>query len=311
MKRLPMRPKSKRVLFNKYSILLGVLPAVLLFTFVRIIPSVLTWFYSFTNIRIIPGFQWEMVGTANYQELMLANKRMVMEALGRTMKFSLGTTFGQVALALIIALLLNNKFLKGRTFFRSMTFLPVVLGVTICGLSFTLLFAMEGPMYQLLALFGKTSQFFGDWKLSMYLVVFCQIWCNVGGTMIIFLAALQSCNADLTEAARIDGANNWTIFWHVTMPQIMPTFFANLMMCLTGSLGSFEIIIVTTGGSKPTTTLAMLIYTLAFGVGTGVDKVNVGRQGLASAAQIILFLFILFFTLILRFIQKKVEERLS
>jgi len=303
-----MQPKKKTALFDYRLIWLGMAPGLLIFILFRLVPSLGCVAFSFTDIKQTPGNITHFVGLANYKEVFSMNMRDFMNTIGRTSVFTILVTVVQTSLALFIAIVLNLKYVKGKNLYRTIVFLPVILGVTVCGLAFKLFFSVDGPAAWFLHLFGQTSTFFGDRNIALYLVIFCQIWFNVGSEMIIFLAGLQNVSPDLIEAARIDGANEWKILWKVNIPQIVSIVAVNLMMCLIGSLSAYQIILVTTKGNEWTKTLSMLIFGVAFNIGDS-GKSNAGRQGYASALQVILFLIILAVTLITQHIQNKVEEK--
>lgn len=300
--------RKANVLFDPKLIWLGIAPGLLVFILFRVIPSIGTIIFSFTDIRQTPGNVTHFVGLSNYIEIFSMNMRDFANTIGRTVIFTGLVTILQTALALFIAVILNLDYVKGKTIYRTIVFLPVILGVTVCGLAFKLFFSIDGPAAWFLQLFGASSTFFGDRKIALYLVIFCQIWFNVGSEMIIFLAGLQNVSRDLVEAARIDGASEWKILWKVSIPQIVSVVAVNLMMCLIGSLSAYQIILVTTKGNEWTKTLSMMIFGIAFNVGDS-GKSNAGRQGYASALQVILFLIILVVTLITQYVQNKVEEK--
>ena len=306
--KMKRKKKKPSVLFDPKLVWLGIAPGLLIFIFFRLIPSIGTVLFSFTDIRQTPGNATHFVGLSNYIEIFSMNMRDFASTLGRTATFTILVTIIQTALALFIAVILNLKYIKGKTVYRTIVFLPVILGVTVCGLAFKLFFSVDGPAAWFLRLFGMSSTFFGDRNIALYLVIFCQIWFNVGSEMIIFLAGLQNVSNDLIEAARVDGASEWTILWKVSIPQIVSVVAVNLMMCLIGSLSAYQIILVTTKGNEWTKTLSMMIFGIAFNVGDA-GKSNAGRQGYASALQVILFLIILVVTIITQHIQNRVEEK--
>jgi ABC-type sugar transport system permease subunit len=129
----------------------------------------------------------------------------------------------------------------------------------------------------------------------------------VGYEMVIFIAGLQNIPEDLYEAARIDGASEWQVYWKITLPLLWPTVMVNVTLCIVGSLSAFQLIYVTTGGSAATRTLAMLIYQVAFGLSGGTAN-NAGRQGLASAMSMLLFVFILVITILSRRLMSRKED---
>lgn len=295
-----------RCLFDKRLIWFGIIPGLVLYIGFSVLPSIATFFLSFTDIAIIPGRTISFVGLQNYREVLFqGNSRDALEALKKTIIYSVTTTLFQTIFSLFMAICLCKKFVRGRNFYRAVVFLPTVLGVTVTGLCFRLFFSTDGIAQSVLGLFGESSAFFGDPKLAFALVIFCQIWASMGYEMVIFIAGLQNIADELYEAASIDGASEWKTFWRITLPQLWPTVCVNLLLCIIGSLSSFQIILMTTGGTPPTRTLSMFIYEMAFGLGSGSKHANIGRQGLAAAMQMILFAFILVVTLVSQYIMNK------
>lgn len=298
--------KSKFSLFDKKMILLGILPGMAAYLLFFVLPSCGTALFSLTNITQVPGQKWTFIGLENYAELLLvSNKRDLLNAFQRTMIYCISTTTIQTVLALAVALLLNNKLLHGRSAYRTVVFMPTILGVTVTGLCLKMFFSIDGPANSFLrSVTGSGSSFFGDPQLALGMVIFAQIWMSLGYEMVIFLAGLQNIPAELYEAAAVDGASRWQSFWCITLPQIWQTVIVNVTLCVVGSLSSFQIILMTTGGSTATKTLAMWVYEIAFGLGVG-NNPNVGRQGYAAAVQMLLFFIILVSMLLVRGIMNR------
>lgn len=298
--------KTKFSLFNRKMILLGILPGMAAYLLFFVLPSCGTALFSLTDITQVPGQQWKFIGLANYKELLLlSNKRDLLNAFQRTMVYCISTTTIQTVLALAVALLLNNKRLHGRSAYRTVVFMPTILGVTVTGLCLKMFFSIDGPANSFLrAVTGEGSSFFGDPQIALGMVIFAQIWMSLGYEMVIFLAGLQNIPSELYEAAAVDGASRWQSFWCITLPQIWQTVIVNVTLCVVGSLSSFQIILMTTGGSTATKTLAMWVYEIAFGLGVGKNA-NVGRQGYAAAVQMLLFFIILISMLLVRGIMNR------
>ena len=132
----------------------------------------------------------------------------------------------------------------------------------------------------------------------------------MGYSMVIFLAALQNIPADLYEAAYIDGANEWQVFWRITLPLIWSAVTVNTLLAIIGSLQSYELIMTITRGSFNTATLGMMVFATAFGGGgaTASGGTVAGmRQGYAAAESMILFLGVLVVTVVSQLVMKKME----
>jgi raffinose/stachyose/melibiose transport system permease protein len=301
---LRVTTNKKYHLFSSKMILIGILPGLLLFVVFRLIPSIATFCFSFTDVSTVVGQELHFVGLENYKEILFKNnQRDIIQAFNRTIIFSVSTTVIQTIISLFLAVILCRKFVKGRNLFSAIIFLPTILGMTVTGLCFRLFFSTDGIAASVLRFFGTSSNFFGDYNDAFKLVIFCQIWASLGYEMMLFITGLKNISEDLYEAAAIDGANERSTFWNITLPQLWPTVMVNLLICIIGSLSAFQIIMVTTNGSATTRTLSMLVYQIAFSI--GANDVNAGRQGLASAIQMILFIIILVATVGSQFIMNK------
>ena len=237
--------------FKKWAIYGGILPGIILYLILGVGPSLATFVFSFTDISGLKGASFHFVGLANYKEYFLhQNYRDYIDVIKRTLIYAGVTTIVQNVIALFVAVLLNNKLIKGRNLWRAIIFMPVILGVMVTSLSWTLFFnSTGGPAAKFLALFGKSSNFFGDQKYAFWLCIFCQIWMYMGWSMVIFLAGLQSISADLYEAGQIDGTTPWQAFKSITFPLLWPSITVNVLMSIIGALSSFQIILLTTGGN--------------------------------------------------------------
>jgi len=201
--------------------------------------------------------------------------------------------------------------LKGRNFFRTLYFMPVILGAVIQGLIWSLfLFPLGGPAAKILEMFGTQSEFLGGQPSEAFAwVIAIQIWANMGTTMIIFLSGLQTIPAELYEAARIDGANVWQVFRNVTWPLLTPSVNTNLTLNIIGSLQAWQLFLVLLGYRNGTQVLGYLIYATGFGQTSG-SVTSSFRQGYAAAASIILFLLVLVIGMLVQTILRRREMRI-
>lgn len=253
-------------------------------------PSLATAIYSFTDATGIRGLPISWVGLDNYDEFLFqgARSRDNLDALNRTLIFMVLVTTIQFSLGLLMALLVNQK-LRGRLIFRTLFFIPVILGVAVQGLMWKLFLRPGGgPMDSIFGLLGLESQFLNG-SNAFYWVIVVQIWANAGFTMVIFLAGMQTISADLYEAAAVDGASGWALFKNVTWPQLTPAINTNFLLNIVGSLQAWMLFLVLTGYKNGTQVLGYVVYAEAFG-GTGTGSF---RQGYAAAASIVLFILVL------------------
>ena len=185
-------------------------PALIVFTALEILPALATVVFSLTDYTGLPGAAINWVGLDNYTSLLTGQRTFLLRALGVTAIFSLTVTIVQNGLAVLIAWLLNSK-LKGEIAVRSIVFLPVVLGATINGLTWYVMFnPIGGPVTLALnELLGIRANLLGSVSTALWAVIWVQIWSYLGFSMMVFLAGMQGIPAEIYEAGRIDGTSAW------------------------------------------------------------------------------------------------------
>ena len=166
-------------------------------------------------------------------------------ALKNTTIFAIFSIFLQLPLSLGLALLLNSRKDKLKGFFRLVLFSPHLVGPVFVGVLFSVLFTprygMINRLVQMLVGWGLEERWLENPELIMPALILTSLWMYVGFNMIYFLAALQSVDESLVEAARIDGANAWQVFWNVTLPAIKPVATFVVVMSTIGSYQLFEL----------------------------------------------------------------------
>lgn len=288
------------------------LPGLLFYLVMALGPSLATTVYSFTDATGLQGAPIHWVGFDNYREFLFMGRASQdnLAALGRTLVFCFFVSTIQFALGLGVAVIINQN-LKGRNFFRTVYFMPVILGAVIQGLIWSLfLYPLGGPLAKVLDVFNLHSEFLGGPPEQAFgWVIAIQIWANMGTTMIIFLAGLQTIPSELYEAARIDGASPWQVFTNVTWPLLTPSVNTNLTLNIIGSLQAWQLFLVLVGYRNGTQVLGYLIYATGFGQTSGSVTTSF-RQGYAAAASIILFLLVLVIGLAVQEILRRREARI-
>nr|WP_239579080.1 sugar ABC transporter permease [Microlunatus panaciterrae] len=226
-----------------------------------------------------------------------------------TFIFAFLVTIIQNVLALLIAVLFNQP-LRGTTFYRSVVFLPTILGVTVIGLIWSLMFnPTASPGAAIWHWFGANTAFFGDPKIALYLVIFVQVWAGIGVAVVIYLAGLQAIPAELYEVASIDGASSWQKLRLITYPLLAPSVTANMLLCIVGSLQSYQLIYVLTGPNNDATqVLSLAIFTQGFGGSAAGGSAQ--SQGYAAAISVVQFVMVGVISLIVLAYLRKREERL-
>lgn len=288
------------------------IPGLFLYILIALGPSLATTVFSLTDATGIRGAPIHWIGLDNYREFLFMGQasRDNYAALGRTLIFCFFVTTIQFGFGLLVALLVNQQ-LKGTNIFRTIFMMPVILGVVIQGLIWSLfLYPLGGPMSRIFEIFGASSEFLGGSPTEAFAwIIFIQIWANMGFTMVIFVAGLQTISEELYEAARIDGANSWQVFANVTWPLLTPSVNTNILLNIIGSLQAWQLFLVLIGYRNGTQVLGYLIYAQGFGQTTG-SVTSAFRQGYAAAASIVLFLLVLVLGTITQTILQRREERI-
>ncbi|GAA2899569.1 sugar ABC transporter permease [Streptosporangium fragile] len=228
-----------------------------------LLPLGLVGWYSLHEWNVLAG-TFEFVGGENYDKLLAdANLR---EVLAGTALFSVGLVVFNLSLALVLAVLLNQR-LRGTAFFRTLFFSPVVVSLVAWTIVWQFLLQADGGINGLLGVAGIDGP---NWLrgegTAMLSVIIVQVLKNVGLNMVLFLAALQGVPAQLYEAAELDGAGAWTRFRRITVPLISPTILLTSIITVVGSLQVFaQIAVLTQGGpGMSTTVLIYYLYQQAF-----------------------------------------------
>jgi len=288
-------------------------PGIFIYMLIALGPSLATSVFSFTDATGIKGAPVHWIGLENYREFLMMGQASLdnYAALGRTLLFCLFVTTVQFGLGLLIAIILNQKVVKGSNFFRTLFFMPVILGAVIQGLIWSLfLYPMGGPVARIMAFLGAHSEFLGGKPSEAFAwVIVIQIWANMGTTMVIFIAGLQTVPSELYEAACIDGASSWQVFQNVTWPLLTPSVNTNLLLNIIGSLQAWQLFLVLLGYRNGTQVLGYLIYATGFGQTSG-SVTSSFRQGYAAAASMILFLLVLVLGMTTQAILQRRERRI-
>jgi multiple sugar transport system permease protein len=264
-------------------------PFVLLLGVFTVYPIARSLLLSFQDYSVFAG-SGTWVGFENYLDLM--ENRTFRRSMSNTLTLMAIVVPIQTVLALLVANALNAP-LRGRTFFRSLYFLPYVTAPIAVGAVMLYLFGPDGLMSRLLHTVIGTPE--GAWYampgLAFVLVVIVFIWTQVGFFALLYLAGLQTIDESVYEAARIDGATARQILWRITVPLLRPTTTLVVVMGVIITLQAFEqpYVLSTTGGALPgspadtTLTMVMYLYTEAFAH---------FRLGPASAAAFVVLLLV-------------------
>ncbi len=261
---------------------------VLLFIAFFAIPIVAALVLSLTDYAIIGDF--EFVGLENYTRIF--GDSFFWIALRNTAYYTALYVPLGIAVALGSALLLNRN-VRAARIFRTLFYIPVVSStVATASIWFWLLNPQYGVFNVVLGWFGINGPawlYESTW--AMPAIVVMSVWAGFGANMVIFLGGLQGVRADLYEAARIDGANAWQQFRHITLPGISRVMFLVSTLQIIGAFQVFDQAFILTKGGPGNSTVTLVYYIFD----RGFDSLEMGY---ASALSFVLFLIIMVFSLI-------------
>lgn len=269
-----------------YSGYLYILPWILGFLLLQLVPLVNSFWYSFTNFQLLGKPQF--LGLENYKRIFLADA-VFRQSLKVTFYYVLIAVPLKIAFALVIAIILNQN-IKGINLFRTLYYIPSILGGSVAiSVLWKYLFMNQGVVNNIIGRVGiPPIDWLGDPRLALGTVSLVTIW-QFGSSMLLFLAGLKQIPVSLYEAARIDGAGRMRTFWSITLPELSPIVLFNLIMQMINAFQDFtSAFIITQGGPLKSTYLyGLMLYDQGF---------KFFKMGYSSALSWILFVIIMVFT---------------
>lgn len=292
--RVTMRQRS---VVNSY---LFLAPFYVLFLVFVLVPFFWGLGLSFAHGGVLQAPQW--AGLDNYRRLMLDFRVRIV--LLNAIRYVVLIVPSGLVLGIIFAVLINNQWTKWPGVFRAIVFFPILAsGAAVGQIWGYILLPRLGIMSYFLHLAGLPDiKWLSDPTAAPFAVVMLTVWQGVGFQTLVFAAALTGVPAELLDAARIDGAGRFSLFFRITLPLLRPIM---LFLVVIGTIGAFQIfdtVYVLTGGGPEysTQTIVGLIYSFAFG--------SYNSEGLAAALGVILFLVIVPISLFqMRILRSNVE----
>lgn len=266
-----------------------VAPFFIFFALFSLYPIAFSIYLSFTEWKGLGPITY--VGLVNYQKLL--NDAVFWQAMGNGVILFLMYVPIMTLLALVLAVVLNSKRVRGFRIFRTIIFMPYITNMVAAGFAFRLLLnRTDGFVNQLIGIFGIAPI---PWletpmgaRISLCLLI---VWAWLGYNMVLMLAGLQTISSDLTEAAQIDGAGQVQAFVYVTVPLMRPVLTFSVVLSTMGSFALFTEVSILTNGGQPmnsTITPIVAIFNQAF---------SNFRLGYASAMSYVYFAIIFVLTL--------------
>jgi multiple sugar transport system permease protein len=297
----PVLPKSivsQRELFSRlvprdwYDTLVGfafILPFFVLYGAFVLLPILQGFRISLYAWDII-GSNSRFIGLGNYAHML--QDEIFWNSLRNTISFALLVGPSILALAMMLALLLNHEF-RGGGLFRTIFYFPNILSVAVIGIIFVAVFRSEpaGFVNAILESLGIESiRFLTSPEIAMYLVALTTVWWEVGFYMLILLAGLQGIPSQLYDAAKVDGANNLQLFRHITLPGLRRPLVFVIILIIISSFQVFGQVDVMTGGGPAGSTRTLMYYMFQ----RAFTSFQLG-YGSAIAFTLFVFLFVVSF----------------
>lgn len=253
-----MKPSSR---WTPY---LFIAPALFFFAFAVLLPMVGTVFASF--------FQWDgfhepiFVGFRNYGRAL--QDTIFLQSFWHVGIYVIATIFLEVAIGLILAGIVTSR--KGFNSYRIALFIPVLLPTVVISVLWRFVFNADfGLIKGFLDAIGKPEWnhvWLGDKRFALLAICFVSGWIYAGFYLAIFYAGLQRVPKEITEAAAIDGAKSWKIFWKIKVPMIRRVWEVSLLICITGGIQGFDLFYIMTNGGPyyatevPTTYMVRSVF---------------------------------------------------
>lgn len=304
------RQLSKRARREERQFYLFILPWVVgfcLFTLVPLLCSVVFSLFDFSKLDLAMGNELRFVGFENFEKII---KDIVYvedgalkvghfgEAIGNTFFYAIVRVFVGLAISFLFAALLNRN-IKFKKLFRVLIYVPAIIPIVGSAIVWKGLFDERFSFFNFLLNYLGIGPVNWLGTNAMGSVLLMSVWCGIGPTMIIILAALQSVPNELLEAAKVDGANVFHRYVHIVLPMISPTILYILITGFIGCLQAYAEFDLVTGGGPgySTTTMSMLVIRAMDGEGLGYA---------CAMAWIICIVVMLFTLLFFKFTQGKV-----
>lgn len=266
---------------------LFLLPALSLYILAIVFPTVQSVYLSF--------FDWNgikpkvFVGLKNYINLLTTDK-VFWTALTNNVIWIVLTVVFTVGVSLLLALALNRRF-RGRIFYRAIFYIPYMFSWIVVGIIWKWMYnptmGFVNEFLNLLGLENLTRNWLADKSIALYCIYIAALWQGTGQPMVYFLSGLAAIPEDVQEAARIDGAGRFSMFFRITVPMLKETFVVVLATLIIASMKVYDIVYTMTGGgpANSTQTLASYMYSQTF---------NYDKLGKGSAIATIMLLIMLF-----------------
>ena len=278
---------------NRMVPVLFILPSLLFLGIFIYIPLVQNFYNSFFDFSVFSPTK-EYVGFSAFEQL-FADK-IVMTAFINNVKYAVISVIFQVAFALVLATILEDKlFRRIAPMLRVIYFIPVMISISVIALLFNFIYnpqmGLLNSFLELVGLGNLAVPWLGNATTSIYAVIAMSQWQSIGFITMLFIVAIQKIPKELYEAANIDGAGKIRQFFSITVPQVKETLFVNMLITITGAMLVFNEPYILTNGGPGTSSMTLSVYMYQ----QGFFKDNMGY---ASAVATLIFVVTAIFALI-------------
>lgn len=237
-------------------------PALALIGLTQIYPFLYGVLMSVTDYNLLRPKNTSFIGLGNFVELFTSDKTFY-ATLWFTFAYAVSIVVFSYLVGLLTAVLLNKK-LRGRSLYRTIILLPWVIAPMVMATNWLWLlndqFGLVNRVLVRLGIVQEPILFLATKPMARVTVILVGVWKNIPFMTVTLLAGMQSINADLYEAARIDGANGIKSFWHITLPLIQPVAVVSVTLLLIWAFNGFENVYLLTEGGPASATMLMSIY---------------------------------------------------
>lgn len=290
----------KRVLSNKWSIMVFVLPTLVFFTYIVTIPIVKTIWYSLLSEIPAIAKDSHFVGLDNFIKLFTPARRNAFPgAVMNSLMYAGVSVFIQLPFSLLLALLISSG-IKGESFYRNAYFIPVVISSVVVSMLWQRIYKDILPAgLELFGLSEPKNGFLANSDTKMWAVFIPSLWQYVGYHMLLMYGALRSIPSDIIEAAIVDGASGPRLAWSIQIPMIKPMLKVCLSFSLIGSFKLFDTPWVLLGRDAKDLP-ALYMYVTMF---------SSHKYSMASSAAVFIVVECLVFTVLLNYIFREQDDR--
>ncbi|CAM2862971.1 sugar ABC transporter permease [Paenibacillus sediminis] len=282
-----------------------VLPCLLLYVCLVFIPILVSLYSALLDWNGISGANF--IGLANFKT-MLFDDPVFWPSVRRTLLYAV-FSMAEIPICLMMAILLN-RYVKRANTLVSIYFIPVILSVVIIGQLWKTIYnpasmgGMINGILNSLHLTSWTHSWITEPKIAMFCLYFVSLWQYFGYHLLIQFTGVQNIPSEIYEAAKIDGADGFKADRYITFPMVVPIFKISIVLAFIGSLQAFDLIMVMTGGgpANATETISTYMYNMSF---------LSMKYGYGSALATFLVVICLVFTVMINFVFKRIENKVS